>query len=202
MREVRLSTPIPKEKVLDLQLMDIVYLSGKVYVVVSPQAHMLLLDAARKGLKLPFDLTNAVVYHCPALLKESAGGYRLILVGSTTSSRFNPLAPEFIERFRVSGIIGKGGMDKATLEACKKYGCVYFSAIGGASPIYTKKVEGLTNVYWSDRLSIYEAILEIVVKDFGPLFVGMDAHGNSIYEQIQREVRQNIPKIYQILGIH
>ena len=36
---------------------------------------------------------------------------------------------------------------------------------------------------------------------FGPLFVAMDANGNSIYEQCGDTAQENLPAIYEKLGI-
>jgi len=34
------------------------------------------------------------------------------------------------------------------------------------------------------------------VKDFGPLTVGIDAHGNSLYRDVQAQARKKLEEIY------
>ena len=61
------------------------------------------------------------------------GGWRVVAAGPTTSVRENPYEPGFIRRSGVRVIIGKGGMDAATLEAMRECGAVYVQAVGGAA---------------------------------------------------------------------
>jgi tartrate dehydratase beta subunit/fumarate hydratase class I family protein len=34
------------------------------------------------------------------------------------------------------------------------------------------------------------------VKDFGPLTVGIDAHGNSLYREVQDRAKEKLEEIY------
>jgi fumarate hydratase subunit beta len=34
------------------------------------------------------------------------------------------------------------------------------------------------------------------VKDFGPLTVGIDAHGNSLYREVQDRAKERLEEIY------
>jgi fumarate hydratase subunit beta len=42
-------------------------------------------------------------------------------------------------------------------------------------------VDEVIDVYWLERLGMPEAVWLFKVKDFGPLIVAMDAHGDSLY---------------------
>ena len=63
------------------------------------------------------------------------------------------LCTDFVSRsldittIRPRVIIGKGGMGKKTQDACKKYGCVYLSAVGGAAAVLAKSIKSVRNVY-------------------------------------------------------
>ena len=46
-----------------------------------------------------------------------------------------------------------------------------------------------------------EALYKFRVKDFGPLTVTMDSHGNNLYEKVKEETRSRLPEIYSKLGI-
>jgi L(+)-tartrate dehydratase beta subunit len=39
------------------------------------------------------------------------------------------------------------------------------------------------------------------VEDFGPLTVAIDAHGNNLFEDVQKKVEESRQKIYQKLGV-
>ena len=86
-----------------------------------------------------------------------------------------------------------------TTDAMKEVGCLYLAQVGGASALYTSRVEGIEKVYWEDMGP--ERIVSFKLKDFGPLNVGMDAHGNSIYEKVAAETQRRLPEIYRMLTI-
>jgi len=83
----------------------------------------------------------------------------------------------------IVGVIGKGGMGPKTLAGNQEYGCVYFHAIGGAAQVLAEKIKSVDNVYLRE-LGSPEAIWELTVDEF-PVVVTMDAHGNSLHEQVE-----------------
>ncbi|MEK6953830.1 MAG: FumA C-terminus/TtdB family hydratase beta subunit [Candidatus Micrarchaeota archaeon] len=198
-----LKTPLSNEQVIKLRLNDIIYLSGKLFSI-RDQAMRRILEE-----KHPHpELKNAAIYNCGPLVRKKAqakeGGkksssskskgseWELISAGPTTSSRMNDLAVEFIERFGVSAIIGKGGMNEKVLEAMKGK-CVYLSAVGGSGAISAQQLK-VTDVEWED-LGMPEAFWKLDAKGFGPLIVSMDANGNSLYQENIREVEANLKKL-------
>ena len=46
-----------------------------------------------------------------------------------------------------------------------------------------------------------EALWVLEGENFGPLTVAIDAHGNSIYEQVEAQVDKNVKKIREKLGL-
>jgi len=79
------------------------------------------IELAKEGKKPPVDFKDMVLFHCgPVMRKDDDGEWHVVAAGPTTSSRMNSLEPEFIERFGVRAIIGKGGMSEPTVEAMKK----------------------------------------------------------------------------------
>ena len=94
----------------------------------------------------------------------------------------------------ILGVIGKGGMGVKTLEGCKKYGCVYFHAIGGAAQVLAEKIKSVDNVYLKEKFGSPEAIWELSVEDF-PVVVTMDSHGHSLHEEVQKVSQANLEKL-------
>lgn len=201
-KTVYLTTPLTEEAVRDLHIDDTVYLSGELTCMLYAFHFTRTIDCYKKGEETPFKLGDgSVIYHCPAgFRKNEDGTFDLRFVGSTTSSKFNAYTPELMRLTGVRGIIGKGGMDKNVLDTMKELGGVYLAVAGGCSAIYTTGVEALEEEYWPQP-SWADNILKLRIKNFGPLTVAMDSHGNSIYEESAAAARESLPAIYEKLGI-
>lgn len=189
----RLFTPLGKEEIKELQVGDIVYLSGEVYTA-RDRAHNRIMEYKIKDAEeeIPIE-KGAVLYHCGPLIRKKNENekWEIIAAGPTTSSRMDDTMPEIIETLRIRGIIGKGGMGIATREALQKYCCVYFAITGGAAVLAATRITAIKAVYWAD-LGMAEAVWHLVVEDFGPLVVGIDAAGNSLYEKVTEEAKRKV----------
>ena len=47
-----------------------------------------------------------------------------------------------------------------------------------------------------------EALWIFETRDFGPLTVAIDSHGNNLFEDVRKTTEENREAIYQKLGIH
>ncbi len=173
-----LQTPIGKKELGKLKLGDILYLSGQIFSM-RDRAHTRALE---KG--VPLDLKGGVVFHCGPLVS----GMRLVSAGPTTSSRMNSVTPNFIKKFGISALIGKGGMDEKVSESMRGT-CVYLSFTGGCGVLAASSLE-VKKVFWRD-LGETEALWVLDAKKFGPLLVSMDSKGNSIYREVGRKAEKN-----------
>ena len=192
--EYHLETPISKEEILKLKAGDIVYLKGMVYTA-RDEAHIHAIQHAKKGEKLPLNFENAVVYHCGPIVKNENGKWHIIAAGPTTSARMNSLEPEFMKIFNPSGIIGKGGMSQEVAASMKDNKCVYFTMTGGVATLAAGAIKDVPDVLWYEELGMPEAIWFMDVEELGPLVVGIDAHGNSLYEDVKDITINNLKKI-------
>jgi fumarate hydratase class I len=175
-KAIQLNTPLAEADVRKLKAGDIVLLSGKLYTG-RDAVHKYL----HKGGDLPV-IKNGVIYHCGPVVLEENGRFRVVAAGPTTSIREEPYQADIIERFGIKAVIGKGGMGAKTLEACRKFGCVYLHAIGGAAQIYAQCVRQVPNVYLK-QFGSPEAVWEMEVNAF-PAVVTMDAHGRSLHQEV------------------
>lgn len=196
---MKLRTPLSETDVLSLKVGDQVTLDGVMYTG-RDEVHARALEYAKEGRKLPFDLRDAVVYHCGPIVKKDGSKWRVIAAGPTTSSRMDSMEPEFIEHFGVRAIIGKGGMSQPTVEAMAKHGCVYLAFTGGAAVLAAEGIRDVQGVGWSD-LGMPEAMWALEVKGFGPLIVAIDAHGESLYKKVSEVVTSNLPDVRKKLGL-
>ena len=97
---------------------------------------------------------------------------------------------KFIEKFRVSVVIGKGGMYERTAAAMKKYGAVYGAFTGGAAVLAAKSIKKVTGVEWLD-LGTPEALWIFEAEEFGPLIIAIDTHGNNLFKDIADKAEKN-----------
>lgn len=194
-----LTLPLSEKEVRALTLGETVYLTGEFYTA-RDEAHMRALELLEEKKPLPVDFKEKAVFHCGPIMRKRNGEWELVAAGPTTSTRMNTLEPAFIERLSPRAIIGKGGMGKETLKAMEKFGCVYLSITGGAAVLAAKGIKKVNGVEWLD-LGMPEALWILQGEQFGPLIVAMDAHGNSLYANVEAEVTKNAEKIRKKLGL-
>jgi fumarate hydratase class I len=173
----KIKFPINKETIKKLKAGDIVSLSGIIYTA-RDAAHKFLFEKKPKAFKNK--LANTAIYHCGPIVRKKGKKYSIVAAGPTTSIREEPYMADIMKNFKIRVMIGKGGMGKKTSDACKKYGCVYLSAVGGAAAVLAKSIKEVRNVY-KLGFGVPEAIWELEVKDF-PAIVTMDSKGRSLHK--------------------
>ena len=167
---VQLRTPLGDE-ILRLRAGNHVDLSGLVYTA-RDEAHLRMREHG-----IPFDPRGAVIYHCGPVVKDN----RVLAAGPTTSARMNDLSAFLLDR-GVRGLIGKGGMGAAVREQLRGRG-VYFAFTGGCAALAASHMT-LKGEFFED-LGMAEAIWVIELNRL-PLVVGIDAHGNDIFEATRK----------------
>ncbi len=170
-----LATPLTAEKVQALKAGDYVKLSGTVYTA-RDAAHLRLNRALAAGEALPFNLTDQIIYYVgPA---PAPPGRVIGSAGPTTSYRMDDLTIPLLQR-GLRGMIGKGARSAAVIAAMRRYGAVYFAAIGGAGAIIANSIVASEVICYDDLGT--EAVRRLTVKDF-PVIVVVDAAGNDLYQ--------------------
>jgi fumarate hydratase subunit beta len=106
--------------------------------------------------------------------------------------------PTIIRTQRLRAVGGKGGLSQDSLRAMQEVGCVYLSFLGGGAALHTSAIEGVVNVAWNDLVPHYR-LVKLRVSGLGPLTVGIDAHGNSIYDELHRAAAGKRAAILQAL---
>jgi len=187
----KLDIPISEKSIRELEVGDTVLLSGTM-VTARDAAHKLMVEERPDFLN---DLLrDGVIYHCGPVVKKTGETWEFVAAGPTTSAREEPYQGKVIESYQVRGVIGKGGMGKGTLEACRKHGAVYFHAVGGCGTATAQAVKEVADVHKLDEFGTPEAFWVIRVEDF-PVIVTMDSHGNSIHDS----VREKSKKVFEEL---
>ncbi len=193
MREFNLETPLKEEDIRNLEIGDVIYITGHIFTS-RDMGHLKMREIIQKGEKLPVDLSGFAIFHAGPVVKKEGNGYKLEVIGPTTSIRMEPHS-DFIGQLGVKAIIGKGGMEEDTSRALKKYGMVYLQAPPGCAVLLGEQVEKIENVFWLE-LGVPEAMWVLKVKDFGPLVVGMDSKGRSVYREIKERGKQLIEAMF------
>ena len=199
MATYKLKTPISEEEIRKLKVNDVLYVTG-IIVTARDAAHRRALELFKEGKTLPIDLRGLAVFHCGPIVKKEDDKWVVVAAGPTTSTRMDIFEDEFIKNFEARVIVGKGGMGKRTTDAMKKYGAVYAAFTGGAGVLAAKAIKEVKKVEWYD-LGMPEALWVFEVEDFGPMTVAIDAHGNNLFEEVQKKTQESRPKIYEKLGI-
>ena len=82
----------------------------------------------------------------------------------------------------------------------RREGCVYLSTTGGAAVLAARGISAVHGVHWLG-LGMPEAVWVFEMNHFGPLIVSIDAHGNSLYDRVDADVRESLTNIKKRIGI-
>ena len=85
------------------------------------------------------------------------------------------------------------GFPDEAIAPMQELGMVYFAIVGGAAALETTQIEEIEEVMWEDLMP--ECLWKFRVKDFGPLTVGIDAHGNSLYHDVQTRAKAKLEEL-------
>ena len=185
--EKHITLPLTEELARSLHAGDTVYLTGEIYTS-SDAGHKRMCESLAKGEPLPFDPKDATIYYVgptPAKPGQVIGS-----AGPTTSGRMDAYAPTLMS-VGARGMIGKGARLPEVVEAMKKYGGVYFGAIGGAGALLAKCIKRCELIAYEDLQS--EALRKLYVEEM-PLTVIIDSEGRNLYEEGREDYLRNRKK--------
>ena len=180
--------PIADAQVRALRAGDTVTLNGTLYGI-RDATQIAMFD---RGRTTRFDLRgHAVIHTAPNVRKVPPSehnlhpaGYAPVCIGTTTSDRMERFTRPLMAQYGVRLIIGKGGLRQGSLDAFRELGGAYLAIIGGTAALETTWIEQIEDVDLDDLNP--ESLWKFRVKGFGPLLVGMDSHGGSLYSAVQK----------------
>ena len=188
--EVRFPITDPQE-LLKLRAGDEVTAQGHI-IGIRDRTQIRIFD---EGVEPPMDLRGAFLLHtAPNVRRLEDGRYEKICIGTTTSARMVRFTEPLGEQYGVRAICGKGGFPDEAIEPMRRLGMVYLAIVGGAAALETTQIEEIEEVAWEELMP--ECLWKFRVRDFGPLTVGIDAHGNSLYRDVQARAEAKLEELY------
>jgi L(+)-tartrate dehydratase beta subunit len=167
------------QEILKLRAGDEVTVQGHI-IGIRDRTQVRIFD---QGVEPPMDLSGAFLLHtAPGVRKLGPGKYEKVCT--------EPLGTQY----GVRAICGKGGFPDEAIEPMQRLGMVYFAIVGGAAALETTQIEEIEEVAWEELMP--ECLWKFRVKDFGPLTVGIDAHGNSLYHDVQVQATEKLKELF------
>jgi L(+)-tartrate dehydratase beta subunit len=186
----RLTFPTTEEAIRELRAGDEVLVDGHV-IGIRDRTQIRIFD---QGVEPPLDLNGAFLLHtAPGVRKLGPGKYEKVCIGTTTSARMVRFTEPLGRDYGVRAICGKGGLPDEAIEPMQRLGMVFFAIVGGAAALETTQIEEIEEVYWEELMP--ECLWKFRVKDFGPLTVGIDAHGSSLFHDVQERAKQKLEEL-------
>ena len=186
----KLGTPLDEADIRKLQLEDTVTIDGTIFGI-RDATQIRMFD---ENIPPPADLTGSVCLHtAPGVRKRPDGRYEKLSIGTTTSTRMDRFGPGLGATYGVRAIVGKGGLLEDSVAAMQRHGAAYLAIVGGAAALETMQIEEIEEVWWEDLMP--ECLWKFRVRDFGPLIVAIDSHGNSLYRKIQERAAARIAEM-------
>jgi fumarate hydratase subunit beta len=188
-----LQLPLSRADVEDLELGEMVLVSGHMTMSIGLPTHQRMVDLLNAGKPLPVDLKDGAFMHlsCYNREREDGQGHEALYLNPTTSTRYNAHMPRLIEGCGLRLVGGKAGLDRASVEAMQRQGCVYLSFLGGGCTLLSQAIRRVVSVHWTDYIAQFR-LLTLEVHELGPATVAIDAHGNSLYEQLAEQARRRV----------
>ncbi|MGO4887440.1 FumA C-terminus/TtdB family hydratase beta subunit [Anaerobacillus sp. MEB173] len=191
MAHYRLQAPLTDDDIKQLKAGDTVVLDGHIFGIRDAN----LIRLFDKKVELPEDLIpqlkGAIGLHtAPNVKKLENGKYEKVSIGTTTSYRMDRFTRGLMDKYGMKVIIGKGGLLEEGSQALVDLNGCYFTILGGTAALETLQVEEIEDVWWEDLMP--EAIWKFRVKDFGPLIVSIDSHGNSMYRDVKDKAKERL----------
>jgi L(+)-tartrate dehydratase beta subunit len=198
LREFNLTLPASESDFAPLRVGDAVFLNGLVFTGREGLYDMIY----EKKKEPPIDISalgGATINASPTVKETEPGVYHVPSITGTASFRFAKYMSDFLKRYKIRILIGKGGMSPEVYKKCfQPNGSIYLTTVGyGMGAIYGRGILGVKDVAWKKELGLAQAIWVLEVEKFGPFIVECDARGESLFERVNNEINDKLLKLYE-----
>ena len=197
MATYHLKTPLSQADVEQLNIGDVVYVSGDAFTCRS-RLHRWVLD---EGHPLPQagKERDLLIHVGPIVLRED-DKFKLVSFMPTSSIRFEKWGARSVDARGLRMIIGKTTMGQETMDMMKEKKCVHVSPQCVSPNSWVQNIR-ITDVELFDELGTIEATWSMTVNELGPFVVDIDCRGNNLYKNHEKEVDEAREKALKALGI-
>ena len=193
-RVLDLRLPLSETAARGLHCGDRVRLHGDITITIGLPTHQRMLECVQRNEPLPVDLRGGAFLHLSSYNCELDGRLEALYLNPSTSTRYDAWMPGLIRGLGLRIVGGKGGLDRASVEAMRSTGCVYLSFLGGGCTLLSRALRGVVAVHWNEYISQFR-LVTLRVEGLGPATVAIDAHGRSLYEELQQSARARLPAL-------
>ena len=197
MAEYHLTAPLKDEDVQQLQIGDIVYISGEAFTCRS-RLQQYIFDEKNT---LPFstDDRNILIHNGPIVIREDVK-WKLVSFMPTSSIRFEKWGAQSVADWNLKMIVGKTTMGEKTAQMMKQRKCVHVSPRSVSPNLWIDSIE-VQDVYLYDELGRIEAAWFFKLNELGPFIVDIDTQGRNLFDQMDNEIAQRKEHAFRDLGI-
>lgn len=197
MAEYHLTGPLTDADVEQLNIGDIVYISGEAFTSRS-RLQKYIFD---EGHTLPFSTLdrNILIHNGPIVIKEN-GQWKLMSFMPTSSIRFEKWGAKSVEQWGLKMIVGKTTMGEETAKMMQKKKCVHVSPRSVSPNLWIDSIQ-VQDVYLYDELGRIEAAWFFKMQDLGPFIVDIDTKGRNLFDTLDEEIAARKDKALLELGI-
>ena len=190
MAEHRLTFPTTEEDIRKLRAGDLVTVDGHI-IGIRDRTQIRIFD---EGVEPPMDFARRVPPAHRARRPQARRRRLRPAASARRRARAWCASPSPLGRdYGVRAICGKGGLPDEAIEPMREHGMVYFAIVGGAAALETTQIEEIEEVGWEELMP--ECLWRFRVKDFGPLWVGIDSHGNSMFHDVNEAAQKRLEEI-------
>jgi L(+)-tartrate dehydratase beta subunit len=178
------------EALRDLRAGQRLWIDGRI-IGLRDATHIAIFD---RGERPRADLRGAAVLHtAPNVRRLPDGRYEKLCIGTTTSARMSRFTRALMSELGVRAVMGKAGLLADALPVLEEFGGVYLALVGGSAALETTQIEEIEAVEFEQYMP--ECLWTFRVKDFGPLVVAMDSHGESLFETVRDAARRKLDEL-------
>ncbi|HCU36239.1 MAG TPA: fumarate hydratase [Armatimonadetes bacterium] len=193
-----LNLPLSEDQARGLRIGQMVTVTGPVFTGRS-RFHI---RAIEDGIIPPLDFSEVnCFFHVGPVMRQEGDEWRIVSIEPTSSIRFERYGADVVRKLGLRTLIGKTTMGPRTVEALAEVGGIYLSKIGICGNQLAPQVTRVVGVHFLEELGKTEATWVFEVERFGPFFVAIDAHGNSYFEDLNRNLEDRMPQLRRRLGI-
>jgi len=196
---VDLKLPVSAEQARELKLGQMVTVSGLVFTGRS-RFHIRAIEDDIVP-DIDYEKVNCFFHVGPVMKKNEQGQWEIVSIEPTSSIRFERYSADVIRKLGLHMLIGKTTMGPETSKALAEVGGVHLTKIGICGNQLSAQVKKVHEVHFLEELGKTEATWVFEVEKFGPFFVDMDAAGNNYFGDLNEQVKANVEKLSEELGI-